>query len=269
MEVKAFYQLVANPGPIYSLSLFHPWFVAEDIGVPVTPRSAIGFFKIVDGPVEFRHGFLQAVAESLRAPVLRLHGREYLQMALQTFIDLLNLRLLPLHGFQLLVYAPYRVVELHAYFIQCVVEQQLLLRVGLQLPALRFPLYTLCFVKLHLLPRLLDLLPHLLRRVHFPIGYPRVQLHLSVGNLLLHVVASERCFGKVKDFRRSLPDSRELVVVLKKAEARRALPGSGGIRATGIEPVSHAWEARVLPLNDARMWCAEILQRTFYSVKQK
>lgn len=24
------------------------------------------------------------------------------------------------------------------------------------------------------------------------------------------------------------------------------------IRATGIEPVSHAWEARVLPLNDAR-----------------
>lgn len=25
------------------------------------------------------------------------------------------------------------------------------------------------------------------------------------------------------------------------------------IRATGIEPVSHAWEARVLPLNDARL----------------
>ena len=25
-----------------------------------------------------------------------------------------------------------------------------------------------------------------------------------------------------------------------------------GLRATGIEPVSHAWEARVLPLNDAR-----------------
>lgn len=24
------------------------------------------------------------------------------------------------------------------------------------------------------------------------------------------------------------------------------------VRATGIEPVSHAWEARVLPLNDAR-----------------
>lgn len=28
------------------------------------------------------------------------------------------------------------------------------------------------------------------------------------------------------------------------------------IRATGIEPVSHAWEARVLPLNDARVPCA-------------
>ena len=27
----------------------------------------------------------------------------------------------------------------------------------------------------------------------------------------------------------------------------------GFIRATGIEPVSHAWEARVLPLNDARV----------------
>ena len=26
-----------------------------------------------------------------------------------------------------------------------------------------------------------------------------------------------------------------------------------GLRATGIEPVSHAWEARVLPLNDARV----------------
>ena len=42
-----------------------------------------------------------------------------------------------------------------------------------------------------------------------------------------------------------------------------------GIRATGIEPVSHAWEARVLPLNDARMWCAQILAPECESVKQK
>ena len=40
-----------------------------------------------------------------------------------------------------------------------------------------------------------------------------------------------------------------------------------GLRATGIEPVSHAWEARVLPLNDARMWCAQILAPEFESVK--
>ena len=30
------------------------------------------------------------------------------------------------------------------------------------------------------------------------------------------------------------------------------MPSCFVIRATGIEPVSHAWEARVLPLNDAR-----------------
>ena len=35
--------------------------------------------------------------------------------------------------------------------------------------------------------------------------------------------------------------------------------GLFGVRATGIEPVSHAWEARVLPLNDARMLCGRIL----------
>ncbi len=41
------------------------------------------------------------------------------------------------------------------------------------------------------------------------------------------------------------------------------------IRATGIEPVSHAWEARVLPLNDARDGdeCGRMLRLRGVSVK--
>lgn len=40
------------------------------------------------------------------------------------------------------------------------------------------------------------------------------------------------------------------------------------VRATGIEPVSHAWEARVLPLNDARR-CGRILMEKERRVKLK
>ena len=38
-----------------------------------------------------------------------------------------------------------------------------------------------------------------------------------------------------------------------KEESPEVEPRAFLIRATGIEPVSHAWEARVLPLNDARL----------------
>ena len=33
------------------------------------------------------------------------------------------------------------------------------------------------------------------------------------------------------------------------------------VRAMGIEPTSQAWEARVLPLNDARTICAAFIYR--------
>ena len=45
--------------------------------------------------------------------------------------------------------------------------------------------------------------------------------------------------------------------------------GLFGVRATGIEPVSHAWEARVLPLNDARVAVARSIMCGGGGVKSK
>lgn len=61
-----------------------------------------------------------------------------------------------------------------------------------------------------------------------------------------------KCFGKV-----NLLEWGCQVYCCILTLKRQRRPGVSAvlyiIRATGIEPVSHAWEARVLPLNDARI----------------
>ena len=47
-------------------------------------------------------------------------------------------------------------------------------------------------------------------------------------------------------------------MVLGKKNLHHRRGDGDEVRATGIEPVSHAWEARVLPLNDARLLRREV-----------